>query len=203
MNIDFSGASFARIAKIPWLSRCGESLKQEYGIPTHRADDRRIALISMFSTRWADTNNKARGCLTEYLASRDYSTYGSTWNQLANQADNQFGKSTKSRLLHAIKAGGWCESMMEIPLPEVTPVVRASMGKQMAERLIAKAWDECLAAWILGHAALALMEMTYRRRFQKAPVFFETLLSVYESGHLPCGWDGELDCWPQGRLLVY
>jgi hypothetical protein len=30
--------------------------------------------------------------------------------------------------------------------------------------------------------------------------FFLELLTVYESGHFPCGWQGE---WPQGKLLVY
>jgi hypothetical protein len=30
--------------------------------------------------------------------------------------------------------------------------------------------------------------------------FFHELLTVYEAGHLPCGWKGE---WPQGKLVVF
>jgi hypothetical protein len=50
-------------------------------------------------------------------------------------------------------------------------------------------WD------ILG----ALMENSYLQSGHSA-FFFLELLTVYESGHFPCGWQGE---WPQGKLLVY
>ena len=30
--------------------------------------------------------------------------------------------------------------------------------------------------------------------------FFEQLLEIYLSGHLPCGWKGK---YPQGKFLVY
>ena len=50
-------------------------------------------------------------------------------------------------------------------------------------------WD------ILG----ALMENSYSSRGHRA-FFFLELLTIYEAGHFPCGWEGE---WPQGRLLVY
>lgn len=32
------------------------------------------------------------------------------------------------------------------------------------------------------------------------PLFFEKLLSIYESGHLPCGWKGH---WPDGEIIIY
>lgn len=50
-------------------------------------------------------------------------------------------------------------------------------------------WD------ILG----ALMENCYLFLGHPA-VFFLELLTIYEAGHFPCGWDGE---WPRGTLLVY
>jgi hypothetical protein len=50
-------------------------------------------------------------------------------------------------------------------------------------------WD------ILG----ALMENSYLGSGHAA-FFFLELLTVYEAGHFPCGWQGE---WPKGRLLVY
>jgi len=32
------------------------------------------------------------------------------------------------------------------------------------------------------------------------PQFFERLLAIYRSGHLPCGWAGH---WPEGKLRVF
>ncbi|WP_017348345.1 hypothetical protein [Pantoea sp. A4] len=31
-------------------------------------------------------------------------------------------------------------------------------------------------------------------------LFFNRLISIYETGHLPCGFDGE---WPLGRVMIY
>ena len=43
----------------------------------------------------------------------------------------------------------------------------------------------------------AVMETAYANF---APhTFFRTLLTVYESGHFPCGWNGK---WPGGTLMV-
>ncbi len=47
------------------------------------------------------------------------------------------------------------------------------------------------------------LELTYRKQYSKVPAFFERLLVVYESGHLPCGWEGNLDNWPSGALIVF
>ncbi|KAB0546974.1 hypothetical protein F7R01_19035 [Pseudomonas argentinensis] len=62
---------------------------------------------------------------------------------------------------------------------------------------VALADDAALAdlQWIL-HAYL--MEAAYSRQLA-APLFFASLVRVYEAGHVPCGWDGE---WPAGRLVI-
>ncbi|WP_412486834.1 hypothetical protein [Shewanella chilikensis] len=44
-----------------------------------------------------------------------------------------------------------------------------------------------------------LIEDFYKEKLKK-PLFFYKLLSIYECGHIPCGWLGE---WPNGRLVVY
>ena len=49
--------------------------------------------------------------------------------------------------------------------------------------------------WIL-HAYL--MEAAYREVLLQ-PLFFDSLIQVYEAGHIPCGWDGE---WPNGQLVI-
>lgn len=47
----------------------------------------------------------------------------------------------------------------------------------------------------------ALMESAYRD-IPARPAFFLPVLEVYESGHLPCGWDGEYNV-RKGTLLVW
>ncbi len=49
--------------------------------------------------------------------------------------------------------------------------------------------------WIL-HAYL--MEAAYRQALVP-PLFFNSLIQIYEAGHIPCGWDGE---WPKGQLVI-
>jgi hypothetical protein len=45
----------------------------------------------------------------------------------------------------------------------------------------------------------ALMENAYLD-CKHGCFFFRELLTVYEAGHLPCGWIGK---WPQGKLVVF
>lgn len=44
-----------------------------------------------------------------------------------------------------------------------------------------------------------LIEDFYSEKL-KAPLFFNKLVSIYESGHIPCGLVGS---WPKGQLVVY
>ncbi|MDV7003174.1 hypothetical protein [Dickeya solani] len=44
-----------------------------------------------------------------------------------------------------------------------------------------------------------LIEDAYKDKIKK-PLFFDSLIRIYESGHIPCGWDG---VWPNGKLVVY
>ncbi|MEW5289573.1 hypothetical protein ABW286_10345 [Erwinia papayae] len=44
-----------------------------------------------------------------------------------------------------------------------------------------------------------LVEDAYKDKL-KSDLFFSELLSVYESGHIPCGWNGK---WPSGQLIVF
>jgi len=47
------------------------------------------------------------------------------------------------------------------------------------------------------------LHYTYSQRFGGLPDFFSKLLLVYQKGHLPCGWEGDLDDWPNGSLVVF
>lgn len=44
-----------------------------------------------------------------------------------------------------------------------------------------------------------LLEDAYKDKL-RFKLFFDELVNVYESGHIPCGWDGE---WPEGNLVIY
>ncbi|WP_261643484.1 hypothetical protein [Erwinia mallotivora] len=44
-----------------------------------------------------------------------------------------------------------------------------------------------------------LVEDAYKDKLKSDLLFFE-LLYFYESGYIPCGWNGE---WPSGQLIVF
>ncbi|WP_145522062.1 hypothetical protein [Yersinia aldovae] len=44
-----------------------------------------------------------------------------------------------------------------------------------------------------------LMEDAYKNKL-RMPLFFSSLVSIYELGHIPCGWVGN---WPKGQLVIY
>jgi hypothetical protein len=157
----------------------------------------------MFSSDWASASTCAQGRLTGYLARSDYDAYGSQWSEVFGKSLTLLKESCSERMSVALEEGGWPASLARTSLPEITAEVRASIGKRMADLIAAKAWVQCLHATVLLDINLAAVEVAYRRRFPKAPIFFEHLLQVYEAGHLPCGWDGDLDDWPNGELIVY
>jgi hypothetical protein len=194
---------YERMMSIRWFAYCGKDTTVHCGIPERFVQERPIALQSMFSARWANATTEAQGRLTGYLAKTDYFLYGSTWNQLAKESWSILEASIGPHIRQALEEGGWEDSMANIRWPECTPSVSAALGTRMVELLEARAWTECLLMKTFVNVNRACLEMTYRQHFRKAPIFFEHLLQVYESGHVPCGWEGNLDEWPGGRLLVH
>lgn len=47
------------------------------------------------------------------------------------------------------------------------------------------------------------LHAAYRKQCPRLPRFFEDLFAVYANGQLPCGWQGNMNAWPTGRLVVY
>jgi hypothetical protein len=133
----------------------------------------------------------------------DYDTYGSQWSSLFAQSWKLLEDGIRGAVLDAIKVNDWVASFSRTQFPQLTPTIRASIGKQMADRMESKAWDQCLLTWILGQINAAAMEISFRHVFPGAPVFFERLLEVYDKGRLPCGWDGDLNEWADGRLMLH
>jgi len=77
---------------------------------------------------------------------------------------------------------------------EVMPKVNNALGRIGAE---------VLSGPILLDLTRIALWSAYSKRFRRVPDFFQKLLMVYERGHLPCGWMGTLDSWPEGQLIIY
>jgi hypothetical protein len=194
---------YARAGAIRWLSRCGDGSRPNFGLPVRWAEDRKTALQSMFSGRWTGAMTAAEGQLVGYLSKQDQAAYGTHWEELVKESRTLLKAAIGTGLVDAIKTGGWAESLAQTPLPGVDQLLRVGIGLQLGHRLEAKAWEQCISYPILLCANLAALEIAARGRFREAPVFFERLLQVYEAGRLPCGWESNLEDWPEGTLVVY
>ena len=81
LNLD----AYRRCESIDWLAHCA-TRHQPFAVPVRQVKGRTAALRSMFSTDWANANNEACGCLTEYLSGIDYYSYGTQWNNLGKES---------------------------------------------------------------------------------------------------------------------
>ncbi len=77
---------------------------------------------------------------------------------------------------------------------EIMPTVKEALANLSAE---------VLSDLVLLDLNRIAIHSAYSKRFKRLPDFFQRLLVVYERGHLPCGWIGDLDLWPEGELLIY
>jgi hypothetical protein len=77
---------------------------------------------------------------------------------------------------------------------EIMPTIIEAIGRISAE---------ALSDVILLDLNRIAIQSTYAKRFKRIPDFYQRLLVVYERGHLPCGWIGDLDLWPEGQLIVF
>lgn len=48
-----------------------------------------------------------------------------------------------------------------------------------------------------------VLEASYKSLFPRVPCFFQKVFLVYAAGHVPCGWEGDILKFPEGRLLIY
>ncbi|MFO0811059.1 MAG: hypothetical protein U0746_20710 [Gemmataceae bacterium] len=77
---------------------------------------------------------------------------------------------------------------------EIMPGVTSALDKVGAASL---------AEGVLLDLVRIALYSTYTQRFRGLPDFFGKLLVVYEKGYLPCGWEGELDSWPNGTFVLF
>ena len=201
--MDLDKSFYVRAGAINWLSTCGNTMHPDLTFPVLWVDDRITALQSLFSRQMANAMTAGQGDLTGFLAKYHYDSYAGQWNDMARESRNLLEKTIGSQLLGAVKAGGWAESLAHTVLPELTPPLRSALGVRLAELLQRKEWERCLLLSIIVNTNRAAMEIRFRQKFNKAPIFFERMLQVYEAGRLPCGWDGQLEDWPKGRLIIH
>lgn len=142
---------------------------------------------------WLSQLGKPSGADIYQCASLDkfvLSLNGDSWESVTLEARNEitgYLASKNSGLyqqwnLLAVDASQFIEEIIIPSIPEIKGVERRVIYINLQ-------WD--LVSY--------LMEDAFKKVLKK-PYFFESLVSVYEKGHMPCGWSGE---WPEGHLLVY
>jgi hypothetical protein len=89
----------------------------------------------------------------------------------------------------------WNDLMPRHRARTVTPLVEQTLRPYAAAQGLDPAFLSAVE-WDLLHA---LMENSFLDTGHRA-FFFLELLTVYEAGHYPCGWNG---AWPDGRLVVF
>lgn len=82
-------------------------------------------------------------------------------------------------------------------------LVEAAIKAKLVAALNEQAFPPEMIQSILVDVNRAALEIAYRKKFPKVPLFFERLLRVYEAGRLPCGWNGSMSDWPAGNVIVF
>ncbi len=82
-------------------------------------------------------------------------------------------------------------------------LIEKAISTKLTDALLSHSFPTEMRQSILVDFNRAALELAYRRKFPKGPVFFERSLAIYKAGRLPCGWSGTLNDWPSGVLLVF
>lgn len=82
-------------------------------------------------------------------------------------------------------------------------LVKAAVDAELSKSIVNHGFPLEMLQPIIVDLNRAAIEIAYRGKFPKAPMFFERLLRIYESGRLPCGWDGKIRNWPRGNIIAF
>lgn len=88
--------------------------------------------------------------------------------------------------------GFWNDGVYEIK-DNVLPKIRNDIKKRCNELLIENA-----VVSIESNIVNIIMTLSYRAYFNSP--FYENMLRIYKSGHIPCGWSGKLY---NGKFKIY
>lgn len=123
------------------------------------------------------------------------SALGSSWQDARTEAQ---GDLTGYLAEHHYDAYDYWNQLSRMSRDRIQKEIMPSVNEVLRDMRAQSLSDSVL----LDLTRIALW-FAYSKRFRRVPDFFETLLVVYEHGHLPCGWSGDLAQWPEGRLIVY
>jgi hypothetical protein len=80
-------------------------------------------------------------------------------------------------------------------------LIERSLTGRMRQSALAVGLSESVLPPVILDAVMIVLERSYSAFHP--PVFFGHLLSLYQAGRLPCGWDGDLESFPQGNLVAW
>jgi hypothetical protein len=100
---------------------------------------------------------------------------------------------------HYSDYGGYWNNLVK----EATKLIEGVALEQLRAALQRRGWSDDFCKPIIVDLIRAVVEVSYRAKFRKAPAFFGTVLAIYKSGHLPCGWSGTISRWPEGSIIAY
>lgn len=139
-----------------------------------------------FLVSYAETRNGALSAFNSSLwADAKTEAQGDLTGYLAKHHDNAYG-------------GHWNNLAKQS-----RALVEAAIKVKLADALNMRGLPTEMIEPILVDVNRAALEIAYRKEFPKAPAFFERLLRVYEAGRLPCGWNGNMNDWPAGNVVVF
>lgn len=84
----------------------------------------------------------------------------------------------------------------------VVDEIKSKYMNEIREKIENKWVDEKSKQYVIDDVqfnVLTLFMLDYYSEYYQSD-FYEKMLAIYLSGHLPCGWSGE---YPEGRFIVY
>jgi hypothetical protein len=115
------------------------------------------------------------------------------WENVELEASNQLTQWLHQH--HRDSYQKWNELVVQHKAAIIEPLTAAKLVPYQQSRRLDGAVVDSVRWDVLG----ALMENSFLSTGHRC-FFFLELLTLYESGHFPCGWSGD---WPRGKLLFY
>lgn len=123
-------------------------------------------------------------------ADAEKSFAGSSWEDIGTEAQGDLTEYLSVN--HADKYQGQWNNLVKQVRPIVNENVAENARRFQESQGIGPVFVDCVQ-WDVLNGSMALIYEDC-----KPPSFYLDVMKIYQSGHFPCGWDGE---WPNGSLL--
>lgn len=114
----------------------------------------------------------------------------SSWEVIGTEAQGDLTEYLSVN--HADKYQGQWNNLVKQVRPIVNENVAENARRFQKSQGIGPVFVDCVQ-WDVLNGSMALIYEDC-----KPPSFYLDVMKIYQSGHFPCGWDGE---WPNGSLL--